>query len=85
MNLRRDLFALQLAHGLLQQAHVHIEADGVDMAVLLAAQQIARAAQFQIERGDLEPGAQIAELLQRRQALAGDLRQFGIRRDQQIA
>ena len=55
-----------------------------DVAVLLAAQQIARAAQFQIERGDLEAGAQVAEFLQRRQAFARDLAQFRVRRDQQI-
>ena len=85
MNLRRDLFALQLAHRLFQHPHIHIEPDRIDVPVLLAAQQIARAAQFQIERRDLEPRAQIAELLQRRQPLARDLGQLRIRVDQQIA
>ena len=85
MNLRRHLFAAQLAHRVFQHPHVHIEADRVDMAVLLAAQQIARAAQFQIERRDLESRAQIAELLQRRQPLARDFRQLRIRLDEQIA
>ncbi len=85
MDLGRDLLALQLAHRLFQQPNVHVEADRVDVAVLLAAQQIAGAAQFQIERRDLEAGAQIAELLERRQALAGDFGQFGIRRHQQIS
>ena len=54
------------------------------MAVLLPAQQVAGAAQFQIERGNLESRAQVAEFLQRRQALARNFRQFGIRRHQQI-
>ena len=37
------------------------------MAALLAAQQIAGAAQLQIERRNLEAGAQVAEFFQRRQ------------------
>ena len=79
-----DLFALQFAHGLVEQAHVGIEAHRVDVAVLLAAQQVAGAAQLQIERGDLEARAQIAELLERGQPLARDFGQFGIGRHQQI-
>ncbi len=55
------------------------------MPVLLAAQQVARAAQFQIERRDLEARAEIAEFLQRGQALARDLAQLRIRRDQQVS
>ncbi len=50
------------------------------MSVLLAAQQIAAAAQFQIERSDFEAGAQIAKFLQRRQPLARHLTQLRIRR-----
>ena len=73
MDLRRHLLALQFADGFFQQPDIGVEAHRVDMAVLLAAQQIAGAAQFQIERGDLESGAQVAEFLQRRQPLAGDL------------
>ena len=78
MDLRHDLLALQLAHGLFQQAHVRVEADRVDVPVLLAAQQIAGAAQLQIERGDLEAGAQVAEFLERRQPLARDLGQLRV-------
>ena len=55
---------------------VQLEADGVDVAALLAAQQVARAAQFQIERGDLESGAQVGEFLQRGQAAARDRREL---------
>ncbi len=43
------------------------------MAVLLAAQEIARAAQFQIERGNAEARAQIGKFFQSGEALAGDL------------
>ncbi len=71
-------------HGLFQQPDVHVEADRADVAVLLAAQHVARAAQFQIERGDFEPGAQIAEFLERGQALARDLAQLGVGGNQQI-
>ena len=53
---------------------VQLEADGLDVAVLLAAQQVAGAAQFQIERGNLEARAQVAELLQRGQALVARAR-----------
>ena len=63
-------FALQLAHGALQHRGVELEADGFDVAALLAAQQVAGAAQFQIERGDFEARAQVAELFQRGQPAA---------------
>ena len=63
---------------------VHVEADGGDVAVLLASQQIARAAQFQIERRDFEARAQIRKFAQRGQALARDLAQLGIGGNQQI-
>ena len=79
-----DLLALQFADGFVEQADVGVEADRVDVAVLLAAQQVAGAAQFQIERGDLEAGAQVAEFLEGGQALAGDLGQLGVGRDQQV-
>ena len=73
MHLQRHLLALQLLHRLFQQLHVHVETDRVDVPVLLAAQQVARAAQFQVQRRDLEARAQVGELLQRRQPLARDL------------
>ena len=84
MDLRRHFFALQLADGLIQQPHIGIEADGVDVAMLLASQQIPGAAKLQVEGRDLEAGPQVAELLQRRQALARDLAQFGVGRHQQV-
>ena len=56
----------------------------LDVAALLAAQQIARAAQFQVERGDLEARAQVAELLQRRQPSPRQVGQLAIGGNQQI-
>ena len=84
MDLRRHFFALQFADSLFQETHVGIEADGVDVAMLLAPQQIPGAAKLQIQRGDLEAGSQVAELLQRRQALARDFAELGIGRHQQV-
>jgi len=52
-------------HGFSRHPHVHVEAHGVDVPVLLAAQQVAGAAQLEVERGDLEARAQVAELLER--------------------
>ena len=54
------------------------------MAALLAAQQISRAAQFQVERGDLEASAQIGKFFQRRQPAPRDGRQFDFRWQQQV-
>ncbi len=84
MHLQRRCFALQLVHGLFQQPNVHVEADGADVAVLLAAQNVARAAQLQIERRNFEAGAEVAEFLERGQALARDLAELGVGRDQQV-
>ncbi len=81
MHLQRRFFAFQLMHGLFQQADVHVEADRADVSVLLAAQDIARAAQLQIERGDFETRAEIAEFLKGGQALACDLAQLGVWRE----
>ena len=54
------------------------------MAALLAAEQVAGAADLEVERRDAEPAAQIAELLDRGQALLGDRRQVVFRRNQQV-
>ena len=79
-----DLLALQLADGLLEQLHVHLEADRVDLAALLAAEQVAGAANLEIERGDAEPAAEVAELLDRREPLLRDRREVVLRRNQQV-
>jgi hypothetical protein len=60
-----EILALQLADRLLQELHVHLEADGIDVAALLAAEQVAGAANLEIEGGHAESAAEIAELLDR--------------------
>src|SRR5205085_7926977 len=79
-----DLLAFQLTDRLLEQLHVHLEANGVDLAALLAAEQVAGAADFEVERGDPESAAEIAELLDRGEAFLRDRRQIVFRRNQQI-
>ena len=54
------------------------------MAALLAAEHVARAAQFEIERGDFESRAEVGELLESGEAAARDVGQFLFRRDEQV-
>ena len=54
------------------------------MAALLATQQIAGTTDLQVERCDAEAAAEIAELTDRRQALARDRRKRLLRRNQKI-
>src|SRR6185369_12364810 len=63
------LLALQLLYRLLEQLHVHVEADGFDMAALLAAEQVAGSANLEVQRSDAEAAAEIAELANRRETL----------------
>ena len=56
--------AFQLLHRLLQHGGIHLKAYCFDMPALLAAEHVACAAQFEIERGYLEAGAEVAELFQ---------------------
>ena len=67
------LLAFEPADRFFEHGGVHLEADGVDVAALLAAEQVAGAADFEVERGDPEAGAEVAELLDRGEAAAGDL------------
>ena len=55
------------------------------MPVLLAAEDISGASEFQIECGNLEAGAEIAELLQRRKSLSRNIAQFGVGGYEQIS
>ena len=79
-----DLLALQLADGLLEQLHVHLEADRLDVAALLAAEQVARAANLEVERRHAEPAAEVGELADGREPLPRHRRQRVARRDQQV-
>ena len=76
--------ALHFADGALEHLRVKFEADGLDVSALLAAEKIACAAQFEIERGDFESGAEVGEFFQRGEAAAGDGREFDFFRDQQV-
>ena len=84
VNFGRHLLALQLAHGFFKHTRVHIEAHGVDMAVLLAAQQVASTPQLEIERRNLEACPKVAELFERGKPFSRDFREFSVGLDQQI-
>src|SRR6185503_19351166 len=64
--------------------HVHLEPDGLDVPALLTAEEAAGAANLEVERGDAESAAEIAELLDGSQALLGDRRQIVFGRNQQV-
>ena len=79
-----DLLALELPDRLLEQLHVHVEADRLDVAALLAAEQVAGAADLEVERRDAEAAAEIAELADRREPLRATGESVVLRRDQQV-
>ena len=70
---------MQALHGLFEELAVHLEADAGDVAVLLGAKQVARAADLEVAHGDLEAGAELSEFLHGLQALLRRLRQDLIR------
>ena len=77
-------FAFHFADGALEHLGVELEADGFDVAALLAAEHVACAAEFEIEGGDFESGAEVGKFFQRGEAAARDGREFDFRREQQI-
>ena len=77
-------FALQLEDRLLQQLDVEVQPDRMDVPTLLAAEQVARAAQLEVERRDAEARSQLREITDCGEPLLGDLREHGIRRDEQV-
>ena len=56
--------------GLVEHLHVELEAERGDVAGLLVAEQVAGAAQLEVAHGDLEAGAELGVVRQRRQAVA---------------
>src|SRR5260221_610389 len=56
------LLALELRNGLADETHVEVEADRGDVAGLLAAEQVAGAADLEILHRDLHAGAQVGVL-----------------------
>ena len=80
----RGFFAFEFGDGALEHLAVQVEADGFDVAVLLAAEHVARAAKFEVESGDAEAGAEFAEFFHGGEALAGDFGERGLRRNEEI-
>src|SRR5918999_3861188 len=67
LHLGRHLLALELLHRLLHHLGIQLESDGGDLAGLLLAQKISRAANFQIVQRQLESASQPVQLLERAQ------------------
>ena len=84
MNFQRNFFAFEFLHRFFQETNVGVIADGFNMAVLFAAQQIACAAQFQIKRGDFEACSEVAKFFERRQTFACHFAQLRIDGTRQI-
>ncbi len=66
------LLAFEAADRFFEHGGVHFEADGFDVAALLAAEEIAGTAEFKVEGGDFESSAEVGEFLERGEAAAGD-------------
>ena len=79
-----SFLALQLLDRLLEKLHVHVEADGLDVPALFAAEQVSGAANLEVESRDAEPAAEIAELPDRRQPFLGDGRERILRGNEQV-
>ncbi len=73
--------ALHFADRALQHLRVEFEPDRFDVPALLSSKQISRAAQFEIERSNLETGAQVGKFFQRRQPAPRDRGQFDLCRN----
>src|ERR1700683_2468885 len=54
-------FAFHLTDRALEHLRVKLEADGFDMATLLAAKHVAGSAQFEVKRGDFESRTEIGK------------------------
>ncbi len=72
--LGRLRLVLQLPRRFFQKLAIHLVADRGDVARLLGAEDVARAANFQVAHRDLEAGAEMAVFLDRLQSLGGDRR-----------
>ncbi len=77
-------FAFDLADGLFEHGSVHLEADGFDVAGLLAAEHVACAAEFEVEGGDFEACAEVGEFFECGEAAASDFGEFVFGWDEEI-
>jgi len=77
--------ALELGDGALEHLDIEVEADGFDVAVLLATEHVAGTTKFEVESGNSEAGAEFAELFHGGKTLAGDFGEDGIGRNEEIS
>ena len=75
---------LQALNGLFEQLAVEIETHGSNMAALFNAQDVARAADFQVAQRELEARTEVRVAADRGKTLSGIFRQHTHRRQQQI-
>src|SRR5215467_7977063 len=80
-----DRFAFELPDRALEHLGIEIKADSVDVAGLLATQEIPGAPQFKVERGDSKACAEVRELTDGGQAAPRYCCQALFRRYQQIS
>ena len=59
LGLRRPPSPSRAAHGLVEHLHVQLEAERRDVARLLVAEQVARAADLEVAHRDLDAGAEL--------------------------
>src|SRR5437867_13307560 len=79
-----ELLPLQFPDGLLEQLHVHLEPERFDMPALLTSEQIARATNLEVQCGDAESAAKVAELLDRGKPLLRNRGKVVFRRYEQV-
>ena len=77
-------FAFHLADSAFEHLRVELEADGFDVAALLAAKHVTGAAEFEIEGGDFESRTQVGKFLERGEAASGDGRELDFGRQHEI-
>src|SRR3954470_8829985 len=81
---RREALGLLRPDRLVEHAHVQLEPERRDVAGLLVAEQVARAADLEVAHRDLEARAELGVVAQRAQALRRLLRQRGRARVQEV-
>src|SRR4029077_9309691 len=77
-------FALPLPPRTLEHLSVKLEADGFDVAALLAAEHVAGAAEFEIEGGDFESRTEVGKFFESGEAAARDGGELDFRRKHEI-
>src|ERR1700682_967408 len=78
------LLAFQGGYRSLHHLAVEVKSDRVDVAVLLASEQVSGASKFQVERGDAESRSESAEFLERGEPTLGQRRERDVLGNQQV-